>query len=318
MKKERKLEFDQIDSRHNKQRRLEDTYNDIPDSDPDSDECDHVLEKAQILSEEEICDILRVKLDALKKLYENELNIVNLDLCREERNDSKNIQFHFLKQQLNGNELIVANMAKKKQAQFAGVDISLPPTTAAQAKCRNSDCWKQALYALEYCGACAPEQSNQYLYRPKTAKILVEFDLEEQKAKWAKLSTKYEPKTRMGMSHNVRRATISSTMSSPMPHSLSHTPFESEDNGDSRPATPNLIKDIQLSEESDSDNSVEVEPASDAEDDEEMMVTGGGAEDEDDKDFIKGDFVPGGAGHVIELGMWILFNILSNSGKKQR
>jgi len=100
----------------------------------------------------------------------------------------------------------------------------------------------------------------------------------------------------------VRRATISSTMSSPMPHSLSHTPFESEDNADSRPATPNLIKDIQLSEESDSDNSVEVEPASDAEDDEEMMVTGGGAEDEDDKDFIKGDFVPGGAGHVIELG----------------
>ena len=35
-----------IDERNNKQRRLEDTYNDIPDSDPDSDEADHPLENA--------------------------------------------------------------------------------------------------------------------------------------------------------------------------------------------------------------------------------------------------------------------------------
>ena len=70
------------------------------------------------LSENEIREILKVKIDKLKQLYLNELNIVNMDLLREERNDSKNIQFHFLKQQLTGNELIVANMAKKKQAEF--------------------------------------------------------------------------------------------------------------------------------------------------------------------------------------------------------
>ena len=201
-------------------------------------------------------------------------------------------------------------MAKKKQAQFKGVDISLPPTTAAQAKCKNSDCWKQALYALDYCAACAPEQTNQYLYKtmPKLKTELKEVQIEEQKAKWAALSAKYQPKSHT--SHNVRRATISSTMSSPMPHSLSHTPFESEDNGDSRPATPTMNnKEVQLSEESDSDNSVEVEPASDAEEDEDDEMEVAKDDDEDDKDIIKGDFVPGGAGHVIELGMRIFYFI---------
>ena len=37
---------------------------------------------------------------------------------REERNDEKNIQFHFLKQSLVGNELLVAQMAKTRQKEI--------------------------------------------------------------------------------------------------------------------------------------------------------------------------------------------------------
>ena len=101
----------------NKQRRLEDTFNDIPESEPDSDEADHPLETAGTLTEKEICQVLKSKIEKLKKLYECELKLANLDLLRE-RGDSKNIQFHFLKQQLTGNELIVANMAKKRQSKY--------------------------------------------------------------------------------------------------------------------------------------------------------------------------------------------------------
>lgn len=106
-----------IEERNNKQRRLEDTFNDIPESEPDSDEADHPLETAGTLTEKEICEVLKAKIEKLKKLYECELKLANLDLLRE-RGDSKNIQFHFLKQQLTGNELIVANMAKKRQAKY--------------------------------------------------------------------------------------------------------------------------------------------------------------------------------------------------------
>lgn len=135
-----------------KHRRLEDCFNDIPDSDPDSDDVDHPLEKAGYLSKREINQILAVKIKKLKELYKAELNAVNNDLIRyiisicrsefeklrfecsqkrfwaiwdswrfyfrEERNDSKNIQFHFLKQSLVGNELLVAQMAKTKQKEI--------------------------------------------------------------------------------------------------------------------------------------------------------------------------------------------------------
>ena len=128
--------------KHCKHRRLEDCFNDIPDSDPDSDDVDHPLEKAGYLSEREINQILAVKIKKLKELYKAELNVVNNDLIRyviyknysllvaevgqsttrlyfrEERNDEKNIQFHFLKQSLVGNELLVAQMAKTKQKEI--------------------------------------------------------------------------------------------------------------------------------------------------------------------------------------------------------
>ena len=68
--------------KHWKHRRLEDCFNDIPDSDPDSDDVDHPLEKAGYLSEREINQILAVKIKKLKELYKAELNVVNNDLIR--------------------------------------------------------------------------------------------------------------------------------------------------------------------------------------------------------------------------------------------
>ena len=68
--------------KHRKHRRLEDCFNDIPDSDPDSDDVDHPLEKAGYLSEREINQILAVKIKKLKELYKAELNVVNNDLIR--------------------------------------------------------------------------------------------------------------------------------------------------------------------------------------------------------------------------------------------
>ena len=65
-----------------KHRRLEDCFNDIPDSDPDSDDVDHPLEKAGYLSKREINQILAVKIKKLKELYKAELNAVNNDLIR--------------------------------------------------------------------------------------------------------------------------------------------------------------------------------------------------------------------------------------------
>ena len=68
--------------KHKKHRRLEDCFNDIPDSDPDSDDVDHPLEKAGYLSKREINQILAVKIKKLKELYKAELNAVNNDLIR--------------------------------------------------------------------------------------------------------------------------------------------------------------------------------------------------------------------------------------------
>ena len=143
-------------------------------------------------------------------------------------------------------------LLSKIKSIFRGVDVQLPPTAATTAKCKNSDCWKQALYALDYCLSCATEQSNQYLYRHKETKELEPFMLEDRKAKWSSLSARYQAigvdfsileifknnffflsfqtlqklilfeKPKRMPNHNLRRATISSTMSSPMPHSLSY------------------------------------------------------------------------------------------------
>ena len=80
-----------------KHRRVDDSYNDIPDSDPDSDSTDHPLENSSYLTEKEINEILAVKIQKLENLYMNELKNVNNDLIQEER-QSKNIHFHFFEQ----------------------------------------------------------------------------------------------------------------------------------------------------------------------------------------------------------------------------
>ena len=87
--------------------RLDECFFDIPDSEGDSDSADHPLEGSNLLSQRELAQVLQAKVERLKRLYKSELDRTNLDLIRAERNDTKNISYHFLKQSLTGNEVIV-------------------------------------------------------------------------------------------------------------------------------------------------------------------------------------------------------------------
>merc|ERR1711990_1099029 len=165
--KREKIERDPLDETNNKHRRVEDSYNDIPDSDPDSDSLDHPLENSSILTEKEINEILAVKVEKLENLYLKELKNVNNDLIEEER-QSKNIHFHFFEQSKVGNELIVAQMAKAKQNEIyfkIKQQQQNRSSSSNQSKCKSEqDCWKHSLRGLEFCLEHAKEQKNQFLY----------------------------------------------------------------------------------------------------------------------------------------------------------
>ena len=108
-------QFSQIVIKCKKSVRIEDCYFDIPDSDGESSICDHPLESSNYLTKLELAQIIKSKVEKLKKLYKSELDRTNLDLIRADRNDTKNISYHFLKQSLTGNEVIVRKCDFKGQ-----------------------------------------------------------------------------------------------------------------------------------------------------------------------------------------------------------
>ena len=93
--------------------RISEAFYDIPDSEGDSDSFEHFLQDSTVLSKRELAQVLKAKIEKQQKLYMAELNRTNMDPIRAERNaNTKNISYHFLKQSLTGNEVIVAQMAK--------------------------------------------------------------------------------------------------------------------------------------------------------------------------------------------------------------
>ena len=81
----------------------------------------------------------------LKKLYKIELDRTNLDLIRAERNDAKNISYHFLKQSLTGDEVIVSQMAKLERYRLYELPDDKIKEDTKQHRCHYDDCWQTAI-----------------------------------------------------------------------------------------------------------------------------------------------------------------------------
>ena len=114
----------------------------------------------------------------------------NKDLIRAERSDStKNISYHFLKQSLTGNEVVVAQMAKLERYRLYELPEDKIREDTKKHKCNFEDCWLTALPLTDYCTKHINQQSNQFLYpNPQVTKILKSDAIENNIGKPAKRS----------------------------------------------------------------------------------------------------------------------------------